>query len=105
MTRDEALKVPKAKMVLEFKEGAKNSNEINSYVLTEMNEDVPNSVFEISDGVFIGDGDSEEAVGILAMAACDIKDKLMKMNYLKDIISFNLYNNKNVLIDDFILNG
>ena len=39
------------------------------------------------------------------MAACDIKDKLIKMNYLKDIISFNLYNNKNVLIDDFILNG
>lgn len=105
MTRDEALKVPKAKMVLEFKKGAKNLNEINSYVLTEMNEDVPNSVYEIGEGVFVGDGDNEDAVGLLAMAACDIKDKLMKMNYLKDIISFNLYNNKNVFIDDFILNG
>lgn len=105
MTRDEALKQPKAKMVLKIKRNVKNSNEINSYVLKEMNEDIPNSIFEISDGIFVGDDDNEDTVGILAMAACDIKEKLLKMDYLKDVLSFNLYNNNNVLIDDFILNG
>ena len=54
--------------------------------------------------MFVGDGYNEDAVGLLAKADCDIKDKLMKINYFNDIVDFNLYNNNNLLIDDFILN-